>query len=37
MAEERNRVNEINILYHPEIELAKWAVENLNAEERKMP
>lgn len=35
LAEERNRVNEINILYHPEIELARWAVENLSAEERK--
>lgn len=35
LAEERNRVNEINILYHPEIELAKWAIENLTVEERK--
>lgn len=35
IAEARNRVNEINVLSHPEFELAKWAVENLSAEERK--
>ena len=35
IAEARNRVNEINVLAHPEYELAKWAVENLSAEERK--
>lgn len=35
LAEDRNRVNEINVLYHPEIELAKWSVENLSSEERK--
>ncbi len=35
IAEARNRVNEINVLAHPEYELAKWAVENLSVEERK--
>ena len=35
LAEERNRINEINVLFHPEIELSKWAVENLSVEERK--
>src|SRR5699024_5380488 len=35
IAEARNRVNEINVLAHPEYELAKWAVENLSTEERK--
>lgn len=35
IAEARNRVKEINILAHPEIELAKWAVTNLTEEERK--
>lgn len=35
IAEERNRVNEKNVLAHPEYELAKWAVENLSPEERK--
>lgn len=35
IAEARNRVNEINVLSHPEYELAKWAVENLSLEERK--
>ncbi|HLS31695.1 MAG TPA: nucleoside deaminase [Flavobacteriaceae bacterium] len=35
IAEARNRVNEINVLSHPEYELAKWAVENLSWEERK--
>jgi tRNA(Arg) A34 adenosine deaminase TadA len=28
-------VNEINVLAHPEIELANWAAENLSEEERK--
>lgn len=35
IAEARNRINEINILSHPEYELAKWAVENLAPDERK--
>lgn len=35
IAEARNRINEINILSHPEYELAKWAVENLDPAERK--
>lgn len=34
IAEARNRVREINVLAHPEYELAQWATENLNAEER---
>lgn len=34
IAEARNRVNQINVLAHPEIELAHWAVENLSKEER---
>jgi tRNA(Arg) A34 adenosine deaminase TadA len=35
IATARNRVNEINVLAHPEIELANWAAENLSEEERK--
>lgn len=35
IATARNRVNEINVLAHPEIELAYWATENLTKEERK--
>ncbi len=35
LAEARNRVNEINVLAHPEYELAEWAVKNLSSEERK--
>lgn len=35
LAEARNRVNEINSLAHPEIELAYWAAEWLTEEERK--
>lgn len=35
IAEARNRVNEINVLAHPEYELAAWAVNNLTSEERK--
>lgn len=31
----RNRVNELNNLAHPEIELVRWAGENLSAEERR--
>lgn len=34
IAEARNRVNEINNLAHPEIELAQWAAANLTEEER---
>lgn len=34
IAEARNRVNEKNVLAHPEIELAEWAMENLSLEER---
>ena len=35
IARARNKVNTKNILSHPEIELARWAIENLSAEERK--
>ena len=35
LAEARNRVNEINVLAHPEYELAVWAINNLSSEERK--
>ena len=35
LAEARNRINEINNLAHPEIELARWATKHLNEEERK--
>ncbi|RFP64125.1 nucleoside deaminase [Hymenobacter lapidiphilus] len=35
LATARNRVNELNNLAHPEIELVRWAGENLSAEERK--
>lgn len=35
IAEARNRVNELTALAHPEFDLAKWAAENLSAEERK--
>lgn len=35
LAEARNRVKELNVLAHPEYELAAWAVENLSSEERK--
>ncbi|SKB35402.1 tRNA(Arg) A34 adenosine deaminase TadA [Salegentibacter holothuriorum] len=34
IAEARNRINEKNVLAHPEIELAEWAIENLSLEER---
>ncbi|MDX1362989.1 nucleoside deaminase [Arenibacter latericius] len=34
IASARNRVNELNNLAHPEIELAHWAAKNLSAEER---
>ncbi len=35
IARARNKVNSVNILSHPEIELAHWAIENLSAEERR--
>ena len=35
IAEARNRINEKNVLAHPEIELAEWAMENLSLEERR--
>jgi len=35
IAEARNRVNEKNVLAHPEIELAEWAMEHLSPEERR--
>lgn len=34
VAEARNRVNEKNVLAHPEIELAEWALENMSLAER---
>ena len=34
IARARNKVNSVNILSHPEIELANWAIENLSAVER---
>ncbi|WP_251047130.1 nucleoside deaminase [Hymenobacter sp. ISL-91] len=34
LATARNRVNELNNLAHPELELVRWAGENLSAEER---
>lgn len=33
IAEGRNRVNETNALAHPEVEMARWAADNLSAEE----
>jgi len=35
IASSRNRVNEINALAHPEIDLARWALENMKPEHRK--
>lgn len=35
LAEARNRIHELNALAHPEFELARWALDNLNLEERK--
>jgi len=35
IAEARNRSNQINVLAHPEIELARWALDNLTVDERK--
>ena len=34
IAEARNKVNEKNVLAHPEIELAQWAAEYLSEDER---
>ena len=33
IAEGRNRVNQTNSLAHPEVEMARWAADNLSAEE----
>ena len=33
IAEGRNRVNQLNALAHPEVEMARWAADNLSAEE----
>lgn len=33
--EDRNRINSVDATYHPEIALARFAVKNLSAEERK--
>lgn len=35
IATARNRVNQLNVLAHPEIELAHWAADNLTEEARK--
>ncbi len=35
IATARNKANSLNILSHPEIELAHWAVENLSVDQRK--
>ncbi|SDY71388.1 nucleoside deaminase [Hymenobacter psychrophilus] len=35
LATARNRVNELNNLAHPEVELVRWAGENLSEEERR--
>lgn len=35
IAEARNRINEVNVLSHPEFELARWAADHLSPEERK--
>ncbi|WP_019947548.1 nucleoside deaminase [Hymenobacter aerophilus] len=35
LATARNRVNELNNLAHPELELVRWAADNLSADERK--
>jgi tRNA(Arg) A34 adenosine deaminase TadA len=35
IATARNLVNQLNVLAHPEIELANWAADNLTEEERK--
>lgn len=35
LAEARNRVNEKNLLAHPEYELSNWALDNLTLDQRK--
>jgi tRNA(Arg) A34 adenosine deaminase TadA len=35
LASARNRINKKNLLSHPEIELADWALNNLTVEQRK--
>lgn len=35
IAESRNRIHELNVLAHPEFDLARWAIENLTSQERK--
>ena len=35
LAEARNRVNEKNVLAHPEFELSHWALEHLTLDQRK--
>jgi tRNA(Arg) A34 adenosine deaminase TadA len=35
LREDRNRVHSVNKTYHPEIELARWAADNLSVEERR--
>lgn len=35
IATARNRVNELNVLAHPEIELANWAANHLSEQQRK--
>lgn len=34
MTEDRNRANSVDATYHPEIAVAKWAVQNMNEDER---
>ncbi|ADI38255.1 putative CMP/dCMP deaminase [Waddlia chondrophila 2032/99] len=36
IAEARNRINEHNVLAHPEIELAQWAANHLTRNKRKL-
>lgn len=35
LREDRNRVNSVDPTYHPEIELARWAANNLSPEQRR--
>ena len=35
LAQARNKANSINVLAHPEYELAEWALDNLTEEQRK--
>ncbi|MDV6327813.1 nucleoside deaminase [Idiomarina sp. PL1-037] len=34
LKEDRNRVNSVDKTYHPEIELARWAAQNLSSKQR---